>query len=214
VDRLPFGEQIRKLPMAQSRYDASSDIVYDNRDFIYQTVKHLAQQGCKRISYLRLGPAKAAERKGLEDAARTHGVKAQIVHFDCSSRAGRSPAEAFFIQECETTNFTVKLVERWRRTKRCPDGLIVWEDIGMRAVALGLFKAEVKVPGQMRVVSQANEGIYHNYAVPVVRYETPVTELARQLLRILWKRMNHEDPGPLPVVLRGRIVPEAEKVIA
>lgn len=214
VDRLPFRKEILRMPIAYSRYDALSDTAFDQYDFASQTVSYLAGLGCRRIGYLRVSPLDAREKQGIQEASREHGAEVEFIQARRGFHAGRPHSEEAFICERETTEFTVKLVEQWRRRKRAPDGLVVWEDIGMRAVAMGLFKSGVLVPGQLRVVSQANEGIYLNYAVPVARYEVPVTETARQLVRILWKRMNHEDPGPLPVMLRGRIVPEAEKVIA
>ena len=80
----------------------------------------------------------------------------------------------------------------------------------MRAVARALVKAEIAIPRQLQVVTQASEGVYLDYTAPVVRYEWPTSTIARELVRILRCRMNDEPEGALPVRIRGSIVPEVK----
>lgn len=209
ADSLPCSEQIGKIPSACLRYDDRSDVRWDTHDFIYQSVKYLAQHGRKRICYLRPGPLTSSEQGGWEQAVREFGpLKIISGGFERPSFSSLPRPENTYTLERETTAFTCQLVERWMRTSQWADGLVVWDDIGMRAVALALLKMGVSVPQQIMVVSYANEGIHHNYGIPVVRYEYPISDAARHLVRILWERMNGRSAVPLPIVIRGKIVPE------
>jgi len=187
-------------------------ITLDQHDFLYQSVLYLTRQGCRRICYLRGRKPDEVEAKTIREVARVEGAEAWTVCFEPSrfDPSQYRPYEVDLLRAAEIYNFTFDLTNQWKRRGDGPDGLIVWEDIGMRAVARALVKAEIAIPRQLQVVTQASEGVYLDYTAPVVRYEWPTSTIARELVRILRCRMNDEPEGALPVRIRGSIVPEVK----
>ncbi|MFH0922305.1 MAG: GntR family transcriptional regulator, partial [Fibrobacterota bacterium] len=98
------------------------------------------------------------------------------------------------------------MIALWDKAQVRPDGLIVFDDILMKGVALALRERGIRVPEKLLVVCQATADIVYPYAVPVMRIEYSLAEIARGLVTVLDKRIRDEEPPRLPVLLSPRVV--------
>jgi len=200
-----LGEWERSVEMPRAVFEsppAHTDIVIDLAQFTAESVAHLALRGCRQILYLRASwhlSSRSADLDGLFDAATKLKLpQPQVESFLLTEQGGNAEREIFAKVQ--------QLFQRWREgsTPR-PDAMIVSSDIVMRAVALALAHAGIKVPQELPVVTMANDGVDLHYGIPVIRYEFSVTDIAKTLLELLWKRMSGEPLPSLPVVIRGHI---------
>lgn len=191
-DRWNELKPIKGVP-GSSHGETSKDVVIDISFFGRRTLEYCVKRGCKDIVYLRNFVTRHEDLGGLGDMAKKLKVPMP---------------EIVTIEEKEQSldllahDTVARLAERWRREKRRPDAMIVSDDIATRGVAIALIKAGIKVPEEMLLITQANEGIDHHYGVDVVRYYLSPRELAGKLVSILKRRMNREKVE-VPQVLTG-----------
>ncbi|MCG3150356.1 MAG: hypothetical protein PCFJNLEI_03839 [Verrucomicrobiae bacterium] len=200
-----LGEWERTVEMPRVVYEsppAHTDIVLDLAQFTADSVAHLALRGSREILYLRASwhlSSRSADLDGLFDAATKLNLpQPQVESFLVTEQGGNMEREVFTKVQ--------QLFQRWREgTSPRPDAMIVSSDIVMRPVALALAHAGIKVPQELPVLTLANDGVDLHYGVPVTRYEFSVTDIAKNLLDLLWKRMADEPLPDLPIVIRGHI---------
>ena len=196
-------EDLAQLPdVCMYHPNKKTDFFLDYEQFGHDSVAYLAGQGRKRMAMMHLAaPPGAADPDldGMWDEARAQGLS-RIEVVQLLEILHRPGAEERIYQQMR------EQIGRWRtRPEGLPDGLIVNDDVAMRAVALALLAEGVRVPEEMRIVTQASEGVHLHYGLPVVRYEFPTSEIARVLVELLEKRMAGEPLPPLPIQVQGKI---------
>jgi len=190
---------------------ADTDANFDVAGFIRESIAFLARRGRRRICFLR----------AVGDTPPPYGFRTRQQQLDCAMDAvrelGLPPlrfADAEVIQDVQGPMYEQRVfakaeatIRDWARLPAAerPDALLVSDDIAMRAVALALIKAGVRVPDDVVVVSQASEGIALHYGLPVVRYEFSPRAMARALTDLLWKRIRGEPDPKLPILIGGRL---------
>jgi DNA-binding LacI/PurR family transcriptional regulator len=191
------------LPFARwSPAVGETDVEYDAHRFARESVAYLVAKGRTKLAYLRT-PARKSKRSpdldGFWDEIRARNLpKPDIVQVVRTAVGAR--------QEAEIQKGMARAIRDWQsRASGLPDGLVVDDDVSMRGVACALLAAGVKAPDELMVVTLANEGVNLHYGVPVVRYEFSTTEVVRQLLEIMWKRMRGDVVQGLPVRIAGQI---------
>jgi len=154
----------------------------------------------RRIQILQFTPGGVGSSALLEGA------------FDCVAEAGNPQLKVRVADvridqaqyEKSICDSTLELIRAWRREPAlAPEGLIVTDDIAMRAVALALVQSGFGVEKVLPIVCQASEGIEHHYGVPVARYEYQLGEAARTLINLLSLRMRDKPLPKLPVMISG-----------
>lgn len=198
----------REFSLPTARYalsDPSFDISFDLYRFGRESVAFLADKGRRKLAYVR-SPWHSAdlsmELDGFWDEVRTRNLpRPEIVQVTRMTLTAR--------QEAEIQQAVQRAVREWQsRPEGMPDGLVVIDDITMRAVALALLAAGVRVPEDLMIVTFANESVNLHYGLPVVRYQFSITDVARQLVEVLWKRMAGESILPLRTRIQGKIKEE------
>lgn len=187
------------LPLVRcSQVQRYSDVMHDYYRFARDTIEWVAARGRTNVACLGF-VEKSDAFQGVLDASRAGGLPEPAVEpLYCVNHPEGATEE-------EGCRRTLALAAEWKRSRRCPDALIVSDDVAMRGVALALLQAGVRVPDELLVVALANEGVNFHYGIPVVRYEFSIRDAAREALAILWKRMLGDEPSGLPAMLGGRI---------
>lgn len=181
------------------------DVTVDYHDFAFRCVERLARQGKRRLIYLRTfhpSQGRTEDTDGFLDAAKEFGLKEFAIEELEMERGGHFDEQRAHAKGLE-------LVRGWRKTGRWADGLVISDDVAMRGLSLALCSDGVEVPVRVGVASLATEGIDHHYGIPVERYQFSPREIVANILEVLRHRLAGTDPGPLPRVIRGRMLPSS-----
>ncbi len=89
---------------------------------------------------------------------------------------------------------------------RRTDCLLVDEDILMRGVALALLAEQVSVPDELMVLTLKNEGVDHQFGLPVIAYENPIGEIATRAVKLLMARILRQPEERVPIFVTGRVL--------
>ena len=203
--RRELSEWERTVALPKVVYDSPvvyTDVELDLAKFTTDAVTYLAQRGCRQLLYLCAAThlsSRSPDLGGLFAACTQLKLPTPQVESFLITSQGENVEREIFAR-------TQQLLRRWQDGSAAkPDGLIVGDDIAMRAVALALMHAGIKVPQELPVLTLANDSVDLHYGIPVVRYEFSVKEIAKQLLELLWKRMSGTALPALPVMIRGQI---------
>ena len=198
-------ETLKGLPTAWfSVASAHSDLALDHGDFVRSAVEYCAARGCRRLAYIPIvsdGVWEERHRKAFTDAAREKGIEEIITHNFCQFDLDG------FLDEYIAYRWARKVVDGWQQDG-WPDGVVVGDDLLTRSVAMAL--QHVNSPNIKRplLFTWANDTIRLRYGMPVVRYNIPVKECARQLHEVLELRMGGRDPAEKQVRIRGAVEEE------
>ncbi|MDD5707015.1 MAG: GntR family transcriptional regulator [Kiritimatiellae bacterium] len=183
--------------------------VYDVQAFIRESTIFLADGGCRRIAMIGRAPdAKLCATPRQEDRSRQETLATTASACGLSQpQVLRMPwVDHAAFNEAETHRRMLGLIDEWHQTPgSMPDGLIVDDDILMRAVALALLARSIAVPRQMRVVTLATDRVRLHYGMPVARYEFSVNGMSETLVDLLWRKVANDTMPDLPIVLSGRL---------
>lgn len=182
-----------------------AEVIENKAAFARSAVDELARRGRKRLFYLRTGSLERGHTDDIDgfwESCAAHGLKASRGSI-CQARPFPEGAR-YGSAEWAGYDQMRDLIDAWEKRGSHPDGLIVKDDVMMRGVAVALREQGVRVPEDLEVVCATSEEIHHLYAVPVIRYEYPITEVARQLVSRLWKMIAGETVDPQPAVIQGR----------
>lgn len=181
-----------------------STVTMENADFTHGALECIKEHNRRRIAYIRTFPAPPYTQDVDEflQFGTSQGLKVgkkdiyQIV----------PPSSG--IMNFESTGYSemIKLMNKWDIRKSWPDALIVSDDVLMKGVALALRERKIKVPEQLLVITDANEGINYPYLVPVVRIEISPREISQTLTRILWEVMRGSKPPSSSVKVKYRVI--------
>lgn len=179
-----------------------SDFVLDRNAFVRDSVAYLADLGRRRLALVNIIAQPHPRTSGVEalhQEAQARGIEPPTV---------LEPEVMLYLPraEADLCNQMRQAIRQWKsRPGGLPDGLIVRDDVGMRAIAWALLMEGVRVPEDITVVCLANEGVNLFYGFPVVRWEISTGESARQMVDLLWRRMTGQALPDLPVAWSGTI---------
>jgi DNA-binding transcriptional regulator YhcF (GntR family) len=187
------------------RFGAQSpmtDMSPDYGHFASTSVEYLAGLGLRRVVYLRTGgglPTGVDEDlKKWSAATRRFGLNASVVPVPARLDYGHMEPDIYQAAD--------RLFAKWKKAGILPEAVVIPDDIGTRAVALALIRNQIDVPGRLRVLTWANEGVDIHYGIPVIRYQISPSLIARRLMDIVGRRIAGEVPRGLPASIRGGIV--------
>jgi len=180
----------------------TADVMMDLYRFGEDCVKYIAGKGLRKIAYLR---ARLRTRRPFPDLEGVRRTAALLGLPKILSYHAQPDAPGGYWLERAAYARTLELIAEWERDKNWPEALLVPDDIAMKGVALALVRKGIEVPGRLLVVTMANEGIYHHYGIPVMRYENSPSAVANALFDILWKRIVNAKQPQLPVKIAGHL---------
>ncbi|MFA6567894.1 MAG: GntR family transcriptional regulator [Victivallales bacterium] len=183
----------------------------DNSSFMRCAIGCIIERRCRRIAYIRTG--KPTPHMRDIDEFLQFGISTGL-------QVGKDHIHQIIppingVMNYESTGYTetVKLMRRWDTRKSWPDALIVSDDVLMKGVALALYERKIRVPEQLLVIIEANEGVNYPYLVPVVRIEVSPREISQALTKILWEMILGSKPPSSPVVIDYKMNAETLKNI-
>jgi DNA-binding transcriptional regulator YhcF (GntR family) len=179
------------------------DVTVDYHDFTYRCVERLARQGRRRVVYLRTfhpSRGRTEDADGFLDAAKEFGIADFAIEEIEMDHGGH-------FDEAQAHKRGLSLIQEWRRTGKWADGLVISDDVAMRGLSLAMCAAGAEATRRVRVASLAIEGIDHHYGIPIERYQFSPREIVANILEVLAHRLEGTETGPLPRVLRGRMLP-------
>lgn len=191
-------EPLKRIPRA-THGEMIGDVWIDYSFFVRNALEFVVKNKARKIVYLRSFLTVPNDIAALGDMARRMKIPTpEIVQLECD---GQSHDLLAHDKVCD-------LAMKWSNTDSWPDAMIVTDDIATRGVVIALIKAGIKIPSDMLLVTQANEGINHHYGADVVRYAISPTEIARNLIFVLEKRMSRLKVN-IPQIITGGWAPDS-----
>ncbi len=186
-----------------SQIERDSDVMNDYYRMAYDMVARAAQLGLTELLCMGAAP-RSPEFEGFRNAAEAHRLPPPRIE----------PFVSFDQPGMEQTVYeqTLRLLDEWGPDSGGPRGMLVLDDIAMRAVGLALVRRNISVPDRLVVMTHANEGIPIHYGVPVLRYELHPRENASTAVDLLERKMRGEMLPRLPILLSGNFVEEKPAV--
>lgn len=181
LDRQRLGEfQKQSIPVVQANRQAAFGAAADYEDLLRHAVDSLVSKGCRRIAVLRWGLADSACRRILEQA----GVPSDddlIVDI---------PQPAVYGIGYDLTRRLLHAVQPR------PDGLVICDEQVFPGASFALLEAGVRVPGDIRIATHANEGAQIFSPLPATALLVSPAEVAERLTGLLVRLINGERPPP------------------
>ncbi|MEN9960472.1 MAG: hypothetical protein RL045_723 [Bacteroidota bacterium] len=166
----------------------ASKVMVDNEQSAYEAVKHLLENGCKRIAFL-AGPKNVSvsnqRRLGYSRALQEAGIESDpslIIHSD-------------YFQDSAISK-THQLMKEANR----PDGILVVSDRLAIGVLIALRELNISVPEEVKMVSFNNEPICSLVSPTISSIAQPLEEIGRLSVELLLEQIEHKSDNPTPRV--------------
>jgi DNA-binding LacI/PurR family transcriptional regulator len=166
----------------------ASKVMVDNEQSAYEAVKHLLENGCKRIAFL-AGPKNVSvsnqRRLGYSRALQEAGIESDpslIIHSD-------------YFQDSAISK-THQLMKEANR----PDGILVVSDRLAIGVLIALRELNISVPDEVKMVSFNNEPICSLVSPTISSIAQPLEEIGRLSVELLLEQIEHKSDNPTPRV--------------
>ena len=166
----------------------ASKVMVDNEQSAYEAVKHLIENGCKRIAFL-AGPTNVSvsnqRRMGYSRALQEAGIESDpslIIHSD-------------YFQDSAISK-THQLMKEANR----PDGILVVSDRLAIGVLIALQELNISVPNEVKMVSFNNEPICSLVSPTISSIAQPLEEIGRLSVELLLEQIEHKTDNPIPRV--------------
>jgi DNA-binding LacI/PurR family transcriptional regulator len=166
----------------------ASKVMVDNEQSAYEAVKHLIENGCKRIAFL-AGPKNVSvsnqRRMGYSRALQEAGIESDpnlIIHSD-------------YFQDSAISK-THQLMKEANR----PDGILVVSDRLAIGVLIALRELNISVPEEVKMVSFNNEPICSLVSPTISSISQSLEEIGRLSVELLLEQIEHKTDNPVPRV--------------
>ena len=177
------------------------DVCDDRFDFMVRSLHRLGELGRKRVLWVNKVTGTSP------DSSRTsHFWNAiQTSPIQCVDVIEINDQDPLKDPEAVVQNRMREFIARNRQlppSKRA-DCLLVDEDVLMRGVALALLSEQVRIPEELTICSNTNEGVDINFGVPVIAFQNAVTKIAQEAVNLLTARILRQDGMHSPILVKG-----------
>lgn len=192
-----------------------NDLNFDMYDFGKSAVDYLVENGARNIAYIRPCFLTGFEQlqyctddlNGLFDAVKKHNLPSPCVE-------SMTLTESIGSHEAEIYQKTLRFIENWSPLKKASTaGIIVNDDIAMRAVSAALLKATTAVQKGIKIVCFTNEEASFHYGVPLAKYEISLKGTSQKIIERLKVKIANGKPSGRPIVIAGTIAQGFEKQV-
>ena len=166
----------------------ASKVMVDNEQSAYEAVKHLLENGCKRIAFL-AGPKSVSvsnqRRLGYLRALSEAGIESDpslIFHSDYFQDTAKSQTHILM------------------RMENAPDGILVVSDRLALGVLMALRELKIRVPEDVKIVSFNNEPICSVVSPTISSVEQPLVEIGQLAFKLLIDQIEGKNAGDAPVI--------------
>jgi len=166
----------------------ASKVMVDNEQSAYEAVKHLLENGCKRIAFLagpknvsvsnqrRLGYLRALSEAGIQEDS------SLIIHSD-------------YFQDTATSQ-----THQLMTSPNPPDGILVVSDRLALGVLVGMRELKVRVPEDVKIVSFNNEPICEVVSPTISSVAQPLEDIGKLALKLLIDQIEGRSEVGEPVI--------------
>ncbi|MEN9386738.1 MAG: hypothetical protein RLZZ185_1479 [Bacteroidota bacterium] len=166
----------------------ASKVMVDNEQSAYEAVKHLLENGCKRIAFLagpksvsvsnqrRLGYLRALSEAGIQEDS------SLIIHSD-------------YFQDTATSQ-----THQLMTSPNPPDGILVVSDRLALGVLVGMRELKVRVPEDVKIVSFNNEPICDVVSPTISSVAQPLEDIGKLALKLLLDQIEGRSEVGEPVI--------------
>ncbi len=191
-------QQEDKIPVVLINRYFDEDIncvTVDNRHGGYLMMKHLLEQGHRKIAgvFGNIGIQRYRERyEGCKQAMMEYGVE---------------DYKRYFIYDVDTIDETYqRTVEMLKREDR-PTAFFASIDLMTVGIYSGISQCGMRIPEDISVAGYDNIFITQYMTPPLTTYDAPVDELARESVECLIRKIENKMEGPAEKkVLRGSLI--------
>jgi DNA-binding LacI/PurR family transcriptional regulator len=171
----------------------ASKVLVDDYDGAYQGVKHLIENGCRRIAHL-AGPQNLQIGKqrlrGYADALRDHGLPIHeelIVYHDLTKENARA---------CGRQLLSLPVA---------PDAVFAVNDPAAIEVMLYAKEIGIRIPADLAIVGFSNEPVSALIEPGLTTLAQPLDEIGKTAVKLLLNQIENEAP-PITTVLKTNLI--------
>ena len=169
-------------------------VVFDRYQSTYDAIRHLIEQGHRRLGYNSHGRAVAGDD-------RVRAFRDALAESDIPVR------EEWIWGNCCYEDGGVKLAQEFLALKERPTGLQIINDHTASAFVNALFRAGVRVPDDVSVIGNENTPAAAAALVPLTTVTFPHREVGLEVVEMLKSRLNGSYQGPPRIVWkRGELI--------
>lgn len=185
--------------------EKNSEIVLDYVDFMRSSLEFASSRDTKNIAYFRTFNSKDISvdietlNEWTSESSRNVSVKTYQLY---DKSVTPETYEAFYYAR------TLEVINEWSSSEdktKWPDAILISDDVAAMGILKALTEKGFNPQNPHHVIILANEGIEHNYNIPVTRYEFSPVRIAETLLDLLKKRICNEALPHYPVKIKGHI---------
>lgn len=196
-----LASEFSRPTVAVKSHHMGGDICDDRFDFMVRSLHRLGELGRKRILWVNKVTGTSP------DSSRTNNFWNAIQNspIQCVDVIEINDQNPLKDPEAIVQNRMREFIARNRQlspSKRA-DCLLVDEDVLMRGVALALLSEQVKIPEELTVCTNTNEGVDINFGVPVIAFQNAVTQIAVEAVKLLTARILRQDGALSPISVKG-----------
>ncbi len=171
----------------------TSRVTIDDYEASYNAVKHLIEQGCKKIAHVS-GPINLEISKkrlaGYKDALNDHKLVFDENHLVFSEN-----------QTDQVKNIT----DYYLGLKNRPDGIFAINDAFAIEMVYNLKREKIKIPEDIAIVGFNNEIVSEFVDPPLTSVDSPASQLGEEAARLLLTHIDYE-LEPTVKVLKSKLV--------
>ncbi len=172
----------------------TSRVIIDDYEASYNAVKHLIEQGCKRIANV-AGPQNLVNSKkrlqGYKDALADHGL---------------SVNEDLLVFSDYHTDRVRKITDHYLNLKERPDAIFAINDAFAIEMISYLKKRNVRIPGDIAIVGFNNEVVGEFVDPPLTSVDSPAHELGKEAANLLLSHIQQENNEVTCKILKSKLI--------
>ena len=170
------------------------NVAYDHYAVAFMAVKHLLEQGYRRIGYI------GGFRENMRTSRRYNGYYSALHCFGLEYNPEWVLASNWDEEYCS------RIIKDAYKKKILPDAYFVASDLMAIGVLRTLFDLGVSVPSQVAVIGLSNIEISRYSNPPLSTISLPILDMGRVAAGILFDRIEGDDTPPKVVTLSAELL--------
>ena len=170
------------------------NVAYDHYAVAFMGIKHLMEQGYKRIGYI------GGFKENMRTSRRYNGYYSALHCFNLEYNPNWVLASNWDEEYCD------QMIREAYRKKLLPDAFFVASDLMAIGVLRTLFDLGVQVPSQVAVMGMSNIEISRYSNPPLSTISLPIHDMGRVAAGILFNRIEGDDTPPKTITLSAEVL--------
>jgi DNA-binding LacI/PurR family transcriptional regulator len=174
---------------------------YDRNDFLEQSIRHLAERGCRSVGLIyTVNRCRARAAGAMIDAERIVPAMARKAGLKCRPEWIMTHDGDWF----ESTGY--ELFQKLWQVESRPDAVIVMDDVVCNGVLRAALQLGVSLPDDLSLITLANKGVSLAYHESVTRVEFDSDEMAKMAVTIMDDLLHERPLVESSCLLKGQLL--------